>query len=97
MASGRSSRGAGRNRKTPSVRTNLLSGVFDSPEPGGGGAAPRQTNTELERQLAEYRRTEETLARRTAELEEARNFLDPVLEHAPARAPGPPRHPVSLS
>ncbi len=37
----------------------------------------------MERQLAEYRRTEETLARRTAELEEARNFLDSVLEHLP--------------
>ena len=45
--------------------------------------APRHTKTELERQLAEYRRTEEALARRTAELEEARNFLDSVLEHLP--------------
>ena len=41
------------------------------------------TKTELERQVAEYRRTEEALARRTAELEEARNFLDSVLEHLP--------------
>jgi sigma-B regulation protein RsbU (phosphoserine phosphatase) len=75
------------------VRRELLAhgrvdGVFDSPESGGGrhpddGPAPRQTKTELERQLAEYRRTEEALARRTAELEEARNFLDSVLEHLP--------------
>ena len=41
------------------------------------------TKTELERQVAEYRRTEEALARRTAELEDARNFLDSVLEHLP--------------
>ena len=41
------------------------------------------TKTELERQLAEYRRTEEALAKRTAELEDARNFLDSVLEHLP--------------
>jgi sigma-B regulation protein RsbU (phosphoserine phosphatase) len=65
-----------------------IDGVFDSPDQGVGragadAAGPRHTNTELERQLAEYRRTEETLARRTAELEEARNFLDSVLEHLP--------------
>ena len=75
------------------VRRELLSpsrvdGVFDSPEPGGGrggddAPAPRHTKTELERQVAEYRRTEEALARRTAELEDARNFLDSVLEHLP--------------
>ena len=65
-----------------------VDGVFDSPEPGGGrggddAPAPRHTKTELERQVAEYRRTEEALARRTAELEDARNFLDSVLEHLP--------------
>ena len=63
-----------------------IDGVFDSPDPAGGRARddpPRPTTTELERQLAEYRRTEEALARRTAELEEARNFLDSVLEHLP--------------
>jgi sigma-B regulation protein RsbU (phosphoserine phosphatase) len=65
-----------------------VDGVFDSPESGGGrnpddGPAPRQTKTELARQVAEYRRTEEALARRTAELEDARNFLDSVLEHLP--------------
>jgi sigma-B regulation protein RsbU (phosphoserine phosphatase) len=65
-----------------------IDGVFHSPEQDGGragqdAAGPRHTKTELERQLAEYRRTEETLARRTAELEEARNFLDSVLEHLP--------------
>jgi sigma-B regulation protein RsbU (phosphoserine phosphatase) len=63
-------------------------GVFDGREPGAGrggdgSPAPRPTTTELESQLAEYRRTEEALARRTAELEEARNFLDSVLEHLP--------------
>ena len=45
-----------------------VDGVFDSPEPGGGrggddAPAPRYTKTELERQVAEYRRTEEALAR----------------------------------
>ena len=63
-----------------------IDGLLHSPDSGGGRAAdpsPRQTKTELERQLAEYRRTEEALARRTAELEDARNFLDSVLEHLP--------------
>ncbi len=63
-----------------------IDGLLHSPGSGGGRAAdpaPRQTKTELERQLAEYRRTEEALARRTAELEDARNFLDSVLEHLP--------------
>ena len=58
-----------------------IDGVFDSPEPGGrageDATSPRHTTTELERQLAEYRRTEEALARRTAELEEARSFSTP--------------------
>ena len=63
-----------------------IDGLLHSPDSGGGRAAdpsPRQTKTELERQLAEYRRTEEALARRTAELEDARSFLDSVLEHLP--------------
>jgi PAS domain S-box-containing protein len=42
-----------------------------------------QANAQLERELTEHRRTEETLAGRTAELEDARNFLDSVLEHLP--------------
>jgi len=42
-----------------------------------------QANAQLERELIEHRRTEETLAGRTAELEDARNFLDSVLEHLP--------------
>jgi phosphoserine phosphatase RsbU/P len=44
---------------------------------------PRPTKSELERQLAELRRTEEALARRTEELEDARSFLDSVLENLP--------------
>ena len=36
-----------------------------------------------ERELAEHQRTEEALARRTAELEDARSFLDSVLENLP--------------
>ena len=61
-----------------SVGLNLIfiNALFD-------GRVTRHTKTELERQVAEYRRTEEALARRTAELEEARNFLDSVLEHLP--------------
>jgi phosphoserine phosphatase RsbU/P len=63
-----------------------IDGPFWSPEPdaGRGDETPvRVTKAELERRLAEYRRTEEALARRTAELEDARNFLDSVLEHLP--------------
>ena len=44
---------------------------------------PRTTKAELERQLAELRRAEEALARRTEELEDARSFLDSVLENLP--------------
>ena len=44
---------------------------------------PRPTKSELERQLAELRRAEEALARRTEELEDARSFLDSVLENLP--------------
>ena len=62
-------------------------GVLHSPDPAGGSGGeshgPRQTKTELQRELAEHRQTEEALARRTAELEDARNFLDSVLEHLP--------------
>jgi len=42
-----------------------------------------RANAQLEQETAEHRRTEEALARRTAELEEARSFLDSVLEHLP--------------
>ena len=48
-----------------------------------GGTGQRPTKSELERQLAELRRTEEALARRTEELEDARSFLDSVLENLP--------------
>ena len=56
-----------------------------SPDPGSGagGREPRISETELERDLAEGRWIEEAEARRTVELEEARNFLDSVLEHLP--------------
>ena len=47
------------------------------------GTTPRPTKSELERQLAELRRAEEALARRTEELEDARSFLDSVLENLP--------------
>jgi sigma-B regulation protein RsbU (phosphoserine phosphatase) len=50
--------------------------------PAGDGGV-RLTKAELERQLAEHRRTEEALAQRTAELEDARSFLDSVLENLP--------------
>src|SRR5512145_1627719 len=49
---------------------------------GDDGGAP-QSRTDLKRELAELRRTEDALARRTAELEDARNFLDSVLENLP--------------
>ena len=48
-----------------------------------GSTGSRTTKSELERQLAELRRTEEALARQTAELEDARSFLDSVLENLP--------------
>jgi PAS domain S-box-containing protein len=40
-------------------------------------------SAQLEQEVAEHRRTEEALAKRTAELEEARSFLDSVLENLP--------------
>ena len=73
----------------------LVSGsVGESAERGAQIGSPRgevhelstelaQANAQLERELTEHRRTEETLAGRTAELEDARNFLDSVLEHLP--------------
>ena len=77
-------RSAVRRFFSPSVHAD---GVLHSPDPAGGSGgeshAPRQTKTELQRELAEHRQTEEALARRTAELEDARNFLDSVLEHLP--------------
>jgi PAS domain S-box-containing protein len=45
--------------------------------------ARRGPDPELEQEVAEHRRTEEALARRTAELEDARSFLDSVLENLP--------------
>jgi sigma-B regulation protein RsbU (phosphoserine phosphatase) len=42
-----------------------------------------QANARREQELVDHRRTEETLAKRTAELEDARNFLDSVLENLP--------------
>jgi PAS domain S-box-containing protein len=42
-----------------------------------------RANAQLEQEVAEHRRTEEALAKRTAELEDARNFLDSVLENLP--------------
>jgi phosphoserine phosphatase RsbU/P len=42
-----------------------------------------RSNADLEKQLDEHDRTEKTLARRTVELEEARSFLDSVLENLP--------------
>ncbi len=42
-----------------------------------------QANAQLEEELTEHQRTEEALARRTAELEDARSFLDSVLENLP--------------
>ena len=42
-----------------------------------------RANAQLEQEVAEHRRTEEALAKRTAELEDARSFLDSVLEHLP--------------
>jgi PAS domain-containing protein len=44
---------------------------------------PTGPNAQLEQEVAEHRRTEEALARRTAELEDARSFLDSVLENLP--------------
>ena len=40
-------------------------------------------NAQLEQELSDHRRTEEALAKRTAELEDARSFLDSVLENLP--------------
>ena len=40
-------------------------------------------NAQLEQELTDHQRTEEVLAKRTAELEDARNFLDSVLENLP--------------
>ena len=42
-----------------------------------------RANAQLEQEVAEHRRTEEALAKRTAELEDARGFLDSVLENLP--------------
>jgi phosphoserine phosphatase RsbU/P len=40
-------------------------------------------NANLEKKIVEHERTEEALAKRTAELEDARSFLDSVLENLP--------------
>ena len=42
-----------------------------------------QASAQPEKELTEHQRTEEALARRTAELEDARSFLDSVLENLP--------------
>lgn len=42
-----------------------------------------EANARLEKELTERQRTEESLAKRTAELEDARSFLDSVLENLP--------------
>jgi sigma-B regulation protein RsbU (phosphoserine phosphatase) len=42
-----------------------------------------RANAQLEQEVAEHRRTEEALAKRTSELEDARSFLDSVLENLP--------------
>jgi sigma-B regulation protein RsbU (phosphoserine phosphatase) len=42
-----------------------------------------RANAQLEQEVAEHRRTEDALAKRTAELEDARSFLDSVLENLP--------------
>ena len=42
-----------------------------------------RANAQLEQEVAEHQRTEEALAKRTAELEDARSFLDSVLENLP--------------
>jgi sigma-B regulation protein RsbU (phosphoserine phosphatase) len=44
---------------------------------------PPRVDARLEEAAAEHRRIAEALARRTAELEDARSFLDSVLEHLP--------------
>ena len=46
-------------------------------------AEPARASAHPERELTEHQRTEEALARRTAELEDARSFLDSVLENLP--------------
>ena len=51
-----------------------------TPQPATALAA---VNAQLEQELTDHRRTEEVLAKRTAELEDARNFLDSVLENLP--------------
>jgi sigma-B regulation protein RsbU (phosphoserine phosphatase) len=44
---------------------------------------PAPSISQREQELAEHQRTEEALAKRTAELEDARSFLDSVLENLP--------------
>jgi sigma-B regulation protein RsbU (phosphoserine phosphatase) len=46
-------------------------------------AEPARAKPQLEQELLEHQRTEEALARRTIELDEARSFLDSVLENLP--------------
>jgi sigma-B regulation protein RsbU (phosphoserine phosphatase) len=52
-----------------------------------GAQEPRsesdRVTAQLERELLEHQKTEEALARRTIELDEARSFLDSVLENLP--------------
>jgi two-component system, sensor histidine kinase len=59
-------------------------GGADPPADELNGLREPPTNiAQRERELAEHQRTEEALARRTAELEDARSFLDSVLENLP--------------
>ena len=60
--------------------------VQSEERPAAGRELPTelaQVNAQLEQELIGHQRTEEALARRTAELEDARSFLDSVLENLP--------------
>ena len=69
------------------VRRGLALVMGSAGLPTDGLEPPREQSTDSlaqrELELAEHQRTEEALARRTAELEDARSFLDSVLENLP--------------
>ena len=50
---------------------------------GQSWAELAQANTSLEKKIVEHEQAEEALAKRTAELEDARSFLDSVVENLP--------------